>query len=393
MNMNEPQMFAGHPTPASAAASAAMRGGGTSASPLVVICLMLSTAAWIFVSYWSVCSVAYGIESAKLYPPSFGPTEVWLFALALQLVVSLFGLIVPLFLGRFTLMLALPLVVGVYLLINGFEGYHGVLSQHKSSMAPAMLAQERAEIENLSQRITTASAQLSMAYQNKLTAYADLADEAAKGRDETGVAQCGPICRENRRSFATAKAKFSHLALNAAPPPAFMEADADLRALLTDVFQRSTKLKSAAVDLTAFYQALDGTTPPAVLAEEIAAIHTTAQTKEKRFAHLHSLTTSTLALDQTNEAFAAVTKGHLPAVESRLPLVYGVLPAMVVLVLAVFIRACLAALGPSYYGVGHSAFAWASEGLQAKILPKVDALSARNFMNRIRIRTRGWIGN
>lgn len=106
----------------------------------------------------------------------------------------------------------------------------------------------------------------------------------------------------------------------------------------------------------------------------------------------NGLTAATLALDQTNQAFAELGQGNLPAVESRLPLVYGVLPALVVLVLSVFIRACLAALGPGYYGVGHTAFAWVSEALQAKILPKVDALSARNFMNRIRIRTRGWMG-
>lgn len=392
MDMHEAQRFSPSGAVPTAPGTAGMHPPSVAAGPLVVICLVLSSLAWVFVSYWSVSSVAYGIESAKLFPPSFGKTEVWLFALALQTVVSLFGLVLHLFFRRWALLLGLPLVIAVYLLINGFEGYHGVLAQHKSSIAPALLAQERAEIDSLSRRITTASAQVSEVYKQKLDAYSSLADDAAKGRDESGVAKCDTICKQYRRNYATAKSRFSHLALAAAPAPAFDAAQVDPRALLTDAVQRSDKLHRAGQDLAAFYTALDQSSPPAVLAQEINAIHSAAQAKEKRFAHLHSLSPFTLALDQTNQAFADAWAGRLPAVESRLPLVYGLLPALAVLALSVMIRACLAALGPGHYGLGHSLFDWASQGLQAKILPKVDALSARNFMNRVRIRTRSWMG-
>lgn len=88
------------------------------------------------------------------------------------------------------------------------------------------------------------------------------------------------------------------------------------------------------------------------LSQEIEAIHNVAQANELRLSHLHSLAPFSLALEQTNQAFADVWASRLSAIESRLPLVYGLLPALAVLTLSFMIRACLATLGPGHYGLG-----------------------------------------
>ncbi len=356
-------------------------------------CLIVSVAAWVFLSYWSVSLVAYGIESAHLYPPSFGKDEIMAFAIALQAINSTFGLTFPLLIRRWRFVIALPLVLSVYLAITAFEGYHGVLAQHKSSSAPALLAQEQAELDSLSRRITETSTQLSNVYSAKRDAFNTIADDAAKGRDETGIAVCNKICKDNRRRYATATTRYSHLALQAAPAAATLPPDADLRLLLTDVKGRSDKLNNAKQDLITFYRELDKSDPPALLISEIDGIAKAIQDKVTAYQNLHSLSTFTLALEQTNQAVADVVAARLPEPESRLPLVYGLLPSLAILVLGIMINACLKALGPGRQGIGHTVLEWFSESIQARILPRLNALSAKNFMMWTLIRTRAKHGN
>jgi hypothetical protein len=391
MNMNEAQFFDSvSATGASNPAGSPHPGGG---GMQAIIYLVLGGLAWLFVSYWSVKMVAYGIETAGLFPPTVTPTEILLFAVCLQVMTSLFGLITGFFFRSVITSVLWAVACVVVVLTIAFEGYHGVLGQNKASVGPALLAQERAELDTLSRRITTASDQLASTYQAKTKAYETLAQNAAQGKDKTGIASCDAICKANWDKFGIATARFSHLALAAAPPALQLAPDADARALLTDVQARSAKLDAASADLSAFYRTLDNSTPPAVLSQEIAAIRSLVNTKTEQYKDLHSLSAYTLALDQTNKAFAAIWDGKLPPPEARLPLVYGLLPALTILVLGLYIKVCLNVLGPHYYGVGHVAMNLASESLAARMLKRLERLRKENYVSSLRSKYMNWRSN
>lgn len=263
-----------------------------------------------------------------------------------------------------------------------------MLGQNKTSAGPALLAQETAEINKLSERVSTAAQQLSDNYKTKTKAYETLAENAAKGRDKTGIAKCEGICLGYWDKFGTATSQFNHLGLNAAPAAAVLSADADLRARLSDVDGRSAKLATANKDLAAFYLALDNSSPPALLSDEIAAIRTAVSTKSQQYADLHSLTAFTLALKQTNQAFADLWAGKLPVPEARLPLVYGLLPGLCIVALGLYIKACLNQFGANAGRLGHLAGRLASESLAEKLLNRLEKLSLKNFTTHIRVNTR-----
>lgn len=389
MNMNEAQFFDGaHATGANVGlgGGSPRPGGGMQA----IIYLVLGGLAWLFVSWWSVKMVAYGIETAGLFPPTVSTTEVFWFAVCLQVMTSLFGLITAFFFRKTITSLLWFVACAVVVLTIAFEGYHGVLGQNKASVAPALLKQERAELDTLSRRITVASDQLASTYKAKTRAYETLAQNAAQGKDKTGIASCDAICKANWEKFGIATARFSHLALAAAPPALVLAADADARALLTDVDARSAKLQAASADLTAFYRTLDNSTPPAVLSQEIAAIRSLVDAKTAQYKDLHSLSAYTLALDQTNKAFAALWDGKLPPPEARLPLVYGLLPAVTILVLGLYMKVCLNVLGPHYYGVGHVAMNLASESLASRLLQRLERVRKQNYLSSLRSRYMDW---
>ncbi len=355
-----------------------------------IIYLVLSGLGWLFISYWSVKMVAYGIETAGLFPPTITPTEIFLFAVFLQVMTSLFGLVAVFFFQKLGTTILWLGVLAVVVTTIAFEGYHGVLGQNKASTGPALLKQEVAEIQTLSRRVTEASQQLAATYQAKTKAYATLAENAAAGKDKTGIALCDSICRSNWGKFGTATAQFSHLSLAAAPPALVLAPDVDPRALLTDVEARSAKLEAANQDLKAFYQALDNSAPPAVLTEEIASIRAQVLAKVAQYRDLHSISAYTLALDQTNKAFAAIGRGELPPPESRLPLVYGLLPAACILVLGLYMKVCIQVLGPDYYGVGHVAMNLASESLASRMLERLERLRKKNYMSSLRSSYMNW---
>jgi hypothetical protein len=385
MQMHEPQQFdlnaaiGGYSNPTS--------DGSTSVLPVLV--LGLSALAWVFMNIWSVNLVASGIWAVKLFPPSFSENMVMLFALALQSIPALFGLLTPQFFARWGYAAAWPLTLALCIGVVGFEMYHSVLAQYKNSTGAALFAQERASITALDRKLTDTATQLTSTYLAKTKSYEDLADDAARGRDESGVAKCDKICKEFRRKYATAKSQYSHLSISPAAAPGVLPADADLREHFTDLESRSTKLVAAGKDLTAFYRALDNSAPPATLVDEIASIHTAIAAKAQRFASLHSLSPATLALEQTNAAFAALSEGRLPAAEARLPMVYGILPALCVLVLSLFIRVCLTAIGPRM-GLGHLAGAIAKETIASRMLKRLEALRSNNFMHHLRAKYKRW---
>lgn len=360
-----------------------------SPSLVILLCLTLATLAWVFMNIWSVNLVSSGIWSVKLFPPSFGETLVLMFAIALQCIPALLGLITPYAFKSIGRSLGWVLAVALCAGVVGFEMYHSALAQYKNSTGAAVYAQERAEIDALNRKLNNAGAQLVATYTAKMTSFQQLAADAASGRDETGIAKCRGICQEFRRKYAVAKSRYSHLA----NPPASatsLRADADLREHLTDIGERSTQLVAAGKDLSTFYWELDNTSPPAMLADEIAGVERAVKAKSMRFADMHSLSPATLALEQTNAAFAAINRGAWPAAEARLPLVYGVLPAMCVLVLAFFMRVCIAELGPNYYGLGHVVADIARETVAQRMLKRLVDLRSANFVQHIRAKYKQW---
>ena len=360
-----------------------------SPSLVVMFAMGLAALAWGFMNYWCVGVVADGILSVKLYPPSFNDTDVLIFAAALQAVPSLFGLLAPFAFKTWSHTLGLILAGALAFGVVAFEAYHAVLAQYKNSTGAALYNQERAEITALARQLQEASTQLTATYTAKMAAYDSLADDAAKGKDESGIAKCDTICKDFRRKYATAKSRYSHLG-SAPAVAATLPADANLREHFTDIERRSTRLVAAGKDLATFYQDLDQTTPPAMLADEIANVASAITTKAQRFASLHSLTPATLSLEHTNSAFAAVARGEWPAPEARLPMVYGILPALCVLVLAFYIRLCIRQLGPNYYGLGHVATDIFKETLAKRMLKRLGDLRSANFVQHIRARYKGW---
>lgn len=358
-------------------------------SLLVMFCLGLASLAWAFMNYWCVNVVADGIRSVKLYPASFGDTTVLVFAAALQAVPALFGMLAPLAFKGWGSAVGLIAAGALSFSVVAFEAYHAVLAQYKNSTGAALYTQERAEITALARQLQEASTQLTATYTAKMAAYESLADDAAKGRDESGVAKCDTICKDFRRKYATAKSRYSHLG-SAPAVAATLPADANLREHFTDIERRSTRLVAAGKDLVTFYQDLDKTTPPAMLADEIANVASAIATKAQRFASLHSLTPATLSLEHTNSAFAAVARGEWPAPEARLPLVYGILPALCVLVLAFYMRLCIQQFGPNYYGLGHMAVDIGKETLAKRMLKRLGDLRSANFVQHFRAKYKGW---
>lgn len=357
-------------------------------SLVVMFAMGLAALAWGFMNYWCVGVVTDGILSVKLFPPSFSDTDVLLFAAGLQTVPSLFGLLAP-FAKTWPHMLGLILAGAVAFGVVTFEAYHAVLAQYKNSTGAALYNQERAEITALARQLQEASTQLTATYNAKIAAYDSLADDAAKGKDESGIAKCNTICKDFRRKYATAKSRYSHLG-SAPAAAATLPADANLREHFTDIERRSTRLVAAGKDLATFYQDLDKTTPPAMLADEIATVTGAITAKAQRFASLHSLTPATLSLEHTNSAFAAVARGEWPAPEARLPMVYGILPALCVLVLVFYIRLCSQQFGPNYYGLGHVATDIFKETLAKSMLKRLGDLRSVNFLQHIRAKYKGW---
>lgn len=388
MDMKEPLQF--NPTPNAIAGVGKPMPDHPGFTVLILVCLILATAAWIFMNGWSINLVASGILAIKLFPPNIDPDMVLLFAVALQSVPALFGLLTPYFFRRWAYGLAwLPVfcVVGLVLL---FEGYHSVLAQYKTSAAQDAYTHVRTDIEGLERKAASVSAQIAATYEAKLNSYAALAAASARGNDETGVALCGPICKEYHRKYAVAKSRYSHLSLMDAATPAASSTGADLRQRLTGVEGLSTKLLAAGKDLSTFYKELDGSTPPAMLSDEIKGLAASVQSSIQRFANLHSLTAATLALEQTNAAFAAIWRGEWPDPQARLPVVYGVLPALCVLVLSVFIRVCIGTLAPKRYGLAAVATDIARETLASRMLKQLETLRSRNFVNHIKGQYRRW---
>lgn len=358
-------------------------------SLVIMFAVGLAALAWGFMNYWCVGVVTDGIRSVKLYPPSFSDTEVLIFAAALQAVPALFGLLAPLALKSWGSAVGLIVAGVLSFTVVAFEGYHSVLAQYKNSTGAELYAQERAEISALARQLQEASSQLTATYTAKMAAYESLADAAAKGKDESGIAKCNAICKDFRRKYATAKSRYSHLG-NAPALAATLPPEANLREHFTDIERRSTRLVAAGKDLAAFYQDLDKTTPPAMLADEIANVASAVASKAQRFASLHSLTPSTLSLEHTNTAFAAVARGEWPAPEARLPMAYGILPALCVLVLAFYMRLCIQQFGPNYYGLGHMAVDIGKETLAKRMLQRLGDLRSANFVQHIRAKYKGW---
>lgn len=376
MKMNEPNNFD----------TQAIVSSSVDGSLLITSVLIALFSAWFFMNIWSVNLVANGIWAVKLFPPSFSENLVLFFAFALQSIPAILGLITPLFFTSILRMLlwlaALVLCIGII----GFEMYHSVYAQYKNSTGTALYKKEKTDIEVLEGRISAVNQQIAETYKQKTAAFELLANNAAKGLDESGIAKCEAICKSYRKNFATATARYSHLSLNEKTPP-FVITENDLLAQFTRIKNRTPKLSAAIKDLTAFYQELDKSAPPAGLMDEVKNIEKIINEKEKRYQNMSNLSAETLALENTNEAFSAVMNGSLPVAEARLPLVYGILPALCIFALSLFIRICISHVN---YGLGHVAASIAKETIASRMLSNLAKLRHKNFINNIKAQYNRW---
>lgn len=100
MNMREPQQF---DIPTSLYGEAQGGGGGGGGGFVAALCLLAASGAWLFFAYWNIQMVAYGIESAHLYPPALDSIDVMHFSISLQIFSCLFTLVTPFFFDKFSL--------------------------------------------------------------------------------------------------------------------------------------------------------------------------------------------------------------------------------------------------------------------------------------------------
>lgn len=367
MDMHEADLFKSLSQP-----PAAPHGG-----PLGWLILAVTAAAWVFMNIWSVNLVASGIWSMRLYPPSFSEGLVLLFAMALQAIVAVFGLLTPAFFSRFTSAMWWPLALVFCVCLVGFEAYHAVFAQYKNSVGPSLVAAKRAELANLHAKASELGAQIPANHQRKLESFEALAGLSEAGKDVTGVTGCGTVCKGYRAQFAQAKATYAHLGLPTVPAP--VPVGDDLRASFVDLQGRTQSLRSAAVDLGSFFQAVDKSAAPASVTEGVAELVSRVDDMARQVEGLSKITPETLALRETNAAFKSLAQGQMPSVEARLPLVYGILPALSVLVLSMFLRVQLGAMGGSPMGLAGLGFEVARERAKSPLLEKLKTLRMNNF--------------
>lgn len=372
MNMNETEFFTKLDQPAP--------------SWITFVCMTLASIAYVFLNIWSINMVAQGILAVGLYPRNLSEGWVTCFSACLQIIVGLFGLTTPLFFRRWTTSFLWPVLLVFVLTVMIFEGYHTVFSQMKNVIGSSLLKKETSDINSLNQTLEHTSSILTNTYLSKVQSYEELAERARLGKDKSGIATCGSICESNLEKLSAAKGRFSHLGLTAI---ATSSATEDVIAMSNELAQRASSLSAASADLKRFFDEVDQSAPPVMIAHQVEQIQNQVQAKLDRYKGMASLDSSSLAMIETNTAFGALFQGQLPRVEARLPLVYGVLPILGVLVLSVYIRVLLNDIG-QYYGLGNLAADLAKESIAKNMWRKLHSLRSHNFVESLRAKYKRW---
>lgn len=310
---------------------------GWSAKAERIATLTVLYAVWVFANAWSINLVANGILALRLIPPNIPDFLVYAFAAALQSGAAFLALLTASFFRPFSVVKTISwlLVVAIAAISVAFEAWHACFVQMKNSIGAALERTERVEIQRINDQITNIGKQIPYVFSNKLKAFETLALDAATGRDRTGEARCGTICRENWDRYGKAKAGFSDLEINSVPD---VGDSSDIRASFTDARYRFHNLRGAVVRLGDFYAALDRSAAPRSVVDAVAALGDQLSAKELRYQNLAGITETSLAMDATWQMFQQIGRGELPRRDAILPLAYGLLPFLCVLATSIYIR-------------------------------------------------------
>lgn len=379
MNMNEPNSFPQK--------NSSIR-DFTASVPFIVFLVVV----YFGFNLWSLNLVAHGIQAMRLVPASISDTAIYLFTAGLQSVLFVLGLMAALFFRGHGVIrgigntLKLLFCVAVAAFVVGFEQYHAVYIQMKSSIGDGLMKVEADEVARLQSQVTTVAAQIPALYTQKLASYEKLADDASKGRDRTGVAKCRGICTGYWDKYYATKGQFNHLELNGVPAES---ASGDLRTKFTDLTARFLNLEAAYAGLESMYKTINNSSPPASVTKNIQSIRAGVDAKKAKYEGITEITPATLAIEQTNAAFGAVFAGKLPRKDALLPMIYGVVPVLCIAAFAIFIRLAVnARTAPDdVYDMQREL---ETEKAASPILDELMRARSYNYKKWLRTRFQGW---
>lgn len=342
-------------------------------------------------SAWSTLIVAKSVLAAGLVPPDIPPAMVYVFVSGLQTCVALFGPLTAMFFRPFRIAKVMGWLVCLcaFCSVTGFECWHQVFRALQLSSGADFERSEEAEVERIQRSITDIAKQVPALYEAKRAAFRSLADDAAAGRDRTGIAVCGPICQGLRDRYASVTERFGYLNVQSVPGP--VSGTAGIRGKLIDARHRLAALKAAEGSLVDFYAAVDRTAPPRMLTEAIAAVHERVSAKEQAYASVSEINAKTIAMIRTTEAFGHLAALKKPPADAWLPLAYGVLPSLAIFSLGLSTRRIFETRQQPV-GLARLQQELAMEQEAESILRKLVRSRTRNFLNRLRASFRQWNG-
>jgi hypothetical protein len=382
MNMQEPALFG---------ATTNTRTSEWASSWLMIFGMLVVQTGF---NAWGIGMVGKGIIGIQLIPPDWPTWCAYAFAGGLQSIITFFGFVTPLFfkMRRPTDWFFKPILFSISCIIVfqpvSFEVYHSVYAQLKNSTGAGSMKTEATIVASLQSQVTTISAQIPSIYSGRLQGLDDLAKDSEAGRDKSGIAGCKKICKGYRIKRAEIIEKYGHLSVN---PVAIQSTSPDIRVQFTDLSRRFQSLTSFVASLDEFSQAMNGTSAPLSITNAVTKLGEEITKKGSDYSEINDIDAANVTLIRTNEVFAAIKDLKLPRTDSRLPFVYGVLPPLCVLVLAIWIRIAIGARrGHSPLHDVHDELAVEKEA--ADILDSLSSIREKNHKNWLRSQFRKWGG-
>jgi hypothetical protein len=133
---------------------------------------------------------------------NFSAMDAWMliaFAVSLQMVVSAGSLFAPDMWHKSKLKTGFIIVTIIGMI--GFEIFHGIMSQINAGQGQDMRAGQIQQLKTLNDRNTALCDKISTIFTSRRDDFKSKRDEAALGRDSTGVAKIGEITRFYQRQF------------------------------------------------------------------------------------------------------------------------------------------------------------------------------------------------
>ena len=362
-------------------------------NPVVLGALVMAI---VILAAWSVMNVTGGVVMLGLYPEGIPEWAVYGFVTAIQTPVTLFSVLLPLFFSRliwtswFTPVKLMALLVSfsaIVFFFVAFETVHQIALQTKNAMGKDLLVQERIDIDRLHLSIDGAAATVQLLYKAKVAAYKQLAVEAEAGRDDTGIAKCGPNCKKNRRKESEAIGMFNDLEIASVPPK--LETT-DLLAAFSNIQARAGTLESLNDRLKAFYLKMDGASPPPSVSDVIASVKLTTANKVKRYAGMTSISEKSLALEATKDALVNLSAGKAVNVLSAMAVAYGCAPFLASLALGICISLIFQHRVLASSGIAALDAEVAAEEVNAGLLDRLKTSRMASFRDAIKAKFHDW---